>query len=66
MAGECGGGLEARLPVFALVAEVSCKLPGPLLSLQIKPRKNKNGPIQASWSIEAEKRKKHHPVVEVA
>lgn len=36
-----GGRLGAGVPVLAPAAKISCKLPGPLLWLQIKPRRNR-------------------------
>ena len=63
MAGEYGGWIGGQA-VLAPAAEISGEPPGPPLSIQIKPRRNKHGPIQTLWLIEAEKREKHH-VVEV-
>ena len=48
--------------MLASAAEISCEWPGPPLSIQIKPRRNMNSPIQALWCIEAENREKHQEV----
>lgn len=53
-----GDELEARLPVLAPVAEISCELPSPPLSIQIKPKESKNYPVQTSWYNGGTKRKK--------
>lgn len=56
MASECGDWIGGQA-VLASAAEISCERPGPPLSIQIKPRRNMNSPIQALWCIEAENRK---------
>lgn len=60
-ASECRDWIGGQA-VLASAAEISCEQPGPPLSIQIKPRRNKNSPIQALWRIEAENREKHQEV----
>lgn len=50
--------------MLVTIAEIPCKLPGPLLSLHIKEKLE--WPNPGIVETEAEKRKKHHHVGEVA